>query len=79
MPVVRKTVKRPAKKKPAVAPPATAAPLEQEEVARLAYWRWQQYGCPEGSAEEDWLWAEQELRRLGSAETRRLILDELAE
>lgn len=46
--------------------PETSAPSvetgsTQEQVASLAYALWQQRGCPEGSAEEDWLRAEQEL------------------
>ena len=32
-----------------------------EEIARLAYVLWQQRGCPAGSAETDWLEAEQQL------------------
>jgi hypothetical protein len=32
-----------------------------EEVALRAYELWQQKGCPQGSAEEDWLQAEEEL------------------
>ena len=37
------------------------------EIARLAYALWQQRGCPVGSAEVDWLEAEQQLRRPGSS------------
>jgi hypothetical protein len=33
-----------------------------EEIARLAYSYWEARGCPEGSPEEDWLIAEQQLR-----------------
>lgn len=32
-----------------------------EDIAALAYAQWQENGCPEGSHEEDWLRAEQEL------------------
>jgi hypothetical protein len=32
-----------------------------EDIASLAYALWQQRGCPEGSSEEDWFKAEQEL------------------
>jgi Protein of unknown function (DUF2934) len=32
-----------------------------EDIARLAYALWQQRGCPIGSAEIDWLEAEQQL------------------
>jgi Protein of unknown function (DUF2934) len=31
----------------------------QNDIAQLAYALWQQRGCPEGSAESDWLEAEQ--------------------
>jgi hypothetical protein len=33
-----------------------------DETARLAYIYWEARGCPDGSAEEDWFHAEQELR-----------------
>lgn len=33
-----------------------------EEIAAVAYSRWQARGCPEGSPEEDWFHAAQELR-----------------
>lgn len=42
----------------------TASPdggVDSEEVARLAYTRWQARGCPDGSPEEDWFLAEREL------------------
>ena len=47
-------------------PPADLRlPQEQqpthEEIVALAYTLWQQRGCPEGSPEEDWLAAEQQL------------------
>jgi hypothetical protein len=32
-----------------------------ENIALLAYALWQESGCPEGSSEEDWFRAEQEL------------------
>jgi hypothetical protein len=32
-----------------------------EQIAALAYTLWQERGCPEGSAEEDWFRAEKEL------------------
>jgi Protein of unknown function (DUF2934) len=46
------------KKQTAVAP---AAP-SREEIARLAEKFWAERGRPEGSPEQDWLRAEQELR-----------------
>jgi len=36
--------------------------VEHEEIARLAYSYWEARGCPGGSAQEDWLRAEQELQ-----------------
>ncbi|HLH05472.1 MAG TPA: DUF2934 domain-containing protein [Bryobacteraceae bacterium] len=36
--------------------------LTHDEIARHAYRCWQERGCPEGSAEEDWHRAERELR-----------------
>ncbi len=33
----------------------------RHEIAALAYSLWQQRGCPDGTAEEDWFRAEQEL------------------
>ncbi len=41
----------------------SAAPeLKREQIARLAYSYWEARGCKGGSAEEDWVRAEQELR-----------------
>ena len=39
-----------------------AADLAEQDVADLAYQRWVERGCPQGSAEEDWFQAEHELR-----------------
>ncbi len=33
-----------------------------DQIAERAYFRWLERGCPFGSPEEDWLFAEQELR-----------------
>jgi hypothetical protein len=33
----------------------------QEDIARLAYFYWQQRGCPEGDSMKDWLRAENEV------------------
>jgi len=33
-----------------------------EQIAALAYALWQERGCPEGTAEEDWFRAEQEVQ-----------------
>ena len=40
----------------------SAEASRQNDIARLAYALWQQRGCPEGSAESDWLEAEQKMR-----------------
>ena len=32
-----------------------------QDIARLAYALWQQRGCPQGSSEQDWCEAEQQL------------------
>lgn len=37
--------------------------LSHEDIARLAYSLWQARGCPLGNSEEDWMRAEEELRR----------------
>jgi hypothetical protein len=39
------------------------APLDSEKVAALAHQFWQERGCPEGSPDEDWFRAEEEVRR----------------
>ena len=42
--------------------------VDQEAVARLAYFYWEERGCPTDSPDEDWLRAEAELRnRLAAA------------
>jgi hypothetical protein len=38
------------------------AALEHERIAALAYFYWQQRGCPEGSPDDDWLCAERHIR-----------------
>jgi|SwirhisoilCB2_FD_contig_41_13193906_length_262_multi_4_in_0_out_0_1 Protein of unknown function (DUF2934) len=35
--------------------------INQDDIARLAYALWQRRGCPDGSAEMDWLEAETQL------------------
>ncbi len=35
---------------------------DRDEIARLAHSYWEARGCQDGSAEEDWIRAEQELR-----------------
>jgi Protein of unknown function (DUF2934) len=34
----------------------------EASIARLAYALWQQRGCPEGTSEQDWAEAEQQVR-----------------
>ena len=42
--------------------------LDQEATARLAYFYWEERGCPNDSPDEDWFRAEAELRnRLAAA------------
>ena len=43
--------------------PVTDAVIDREELGRLAYWHWEMRGSPEGRQDEDWFWAEEELRR----------------
>jgi hypothetical protein len=52
------------RRKPAAKKQTTAAPAapSREEIARLAEKFWAERGRPEGSPEQDWLRAEQELR-----------------
>jgi hypothetical protein len=38
------------------------AALEHERITALAYFLWQQRGCPEGSPDEDWFQAQQHIR-----------------
>lgn len=39
-----------------------AMQISTDDIAALAYELWQERGCPEGSPEEDWYRAEQELK-----------------
>jgi hypothetical protein len=48
----------PALARPDAAPEATSISPTEEDIAVLAYSLWQQRGCPEGSADSDWLRAE---------------------
>ena len=41
--------------------------LDQALIADRAYQRWVERGCPLGTAEQDWLEAEKELRLQGAA------------
>ena len=55
-----KVTKTPAGKPSVEAEPA---PPEHEEIALLAYMYWEARGRPADSPEEDWLRAEEEIRR----------------
>ena len=41
--------------------------LDQEAIARLAYFYWEDRGCHNNSPDEDWFRAEAELRNQNSA------------
>ena len=41
--------------------------LDPEAIGRLAYFYWEERGCPNDSADEDWFRAEAELRNLLTA------------
>lgn len=43
-------------------PADVSEPVNQQDVAELAYELWQARGCPDGSPEVDWFRAEQELQ-----------------
>jgi len=45
-----------------------------EQIARRAHELWIKRGCPEGSAEQDWLQAEQELKARNPSEASSQIL-----
>jgi len=44
---------------------STTLDPSREDIAKLAYVLWQQHGCPEDSAEANWLEAERQLRENG--------------
>jgi hypothetical protein len=48
--------------KPQETPPSSSQEFSHERCSELAYSLWRQRGCPEGSADEDWLEAERQLR-----------------
>jgi len=48
-------------------PLAVSSHPTHEDIAALAYAHWQENGCPEGTHEEHWLRAEQELSANGTA------------
>jgi hypothetical protein len=52
----------PKRRKPAAKKQMPAAEPTREDIARLAEKYWAERGWPEGSPEQDWLRAEQELK-----------------
>jgi hypothetical protein len=52
----------PKKRKPAAKKQTPTPAPSREEIARLAEKYWAERGWPEGSPEQDWLRAEQELK-----------------
>jgi hypothetical protein len=44
-------------------PETTQQAASQDDIARLAYALWERRGCPDGTAEIDWLEAEAQLRK----------------
>jgi Protein of unknown function (DUF2934) len=50
----------------------TPAETREDEIARLAYQFWEERGQTNGSAMEDWLRAEQEIRARDASVYRRL-------
>jgi hypothetical protein len=60
------SISRPAMKSSSDAPKQGISVLahwaNEEALALLAYYRWQARGCPEGSPQEDWFRAIEDLR-----------------
>ena len=64
--VKRKSIPQPriaSTEQPLAASQETVESSMPADTAQLAYALWQQRGCPAGSAETDWLEAEQQLSR----------------
>jgi DUF2934 family protein len=56
------SVAKPAELTAKLSPPdPQPVPLSEQDVAELAYRRWLERGCPQGSPEEDWFEAEHDL------------------
>jgi hypothetical protein len=54
----------------AVSKPQTQKPdglVDEIAISELAYLRWLERGCPQGSPDEDWFAAEEEIRSRGEA------------
>lgn len=60
------TTKKATAKKPTVAEKVIATTPTREEIARLAEQYWAERGHQDGQAEQDWLRAEQDLRKMAS-------------
>jgi hypothetical protein len=58
--------RKPATTKKKAASATIVATPSREEVERLAKSYWEQRGCQDGYAEQDWLRAEQELLKIAS-------------
>jgi len=43
--------------------PVSDEVVDREELSSLAEWLWEMHRRPERSVDEDWFWAEEELRR----------------
>ncbi|MBX9681792.1 MAG: DUF2934 domain-containing protein [Gemmataceae bacterium] len=56
---------------PPAVPQAIDGTALQDRIARLAYDKWCERGCPHGSDMEDWLAAERELRSQSSGNGRK--------
>jgi hypothetical protein len=57
-----KTVKRTRVVRPKTRTAPGSGEISRDRVAERAYFHWLERGCPEGSPQEDWLRAEQELQ-----------------
>jgi hypothetical protein len=66
----KRTLKRDANPKPELPPTPSdtkqSEDLDEAAIAKLAYLRWVQRGCPQGSAEDDWFEARKALRSNGA-------------
>jgi Protein of unknown function (DUF2934) len=55
----------------AAAPSPPAPEVTREEIAKLAFQKWQKRGCPNGEDQRDWYEAERELKGSQPARARR--------
>jgi hypothetical protein len=54
-----------------MAKPQRPSPDQSQDIAALAYSLWLARGCPEGSPEEDWFRAEEDLAQKAPSSGRR--------